>query len=78
MRGARRPLIFVMIQESVSARCFRRREYSDVRLSSLHGKDQPGGNIAHINEIHDEIQIKLQTLAEKCRSIAVGGVTLWS
>ena len=34
-------------------------------LSALHGKDQPGGNIAHIDEVHDEIEIQLQPRAEE-------------
>ena len=28
-------------------------------LSPFHGKDQSRGNIAHVNEVHDEIQIEL-------------------
>ena len=30
-------------------------------LSALHGKDQPGGDIAHIDEVHDEIEIQLKS-----------------
>src|SRR4029078_686082 len=40
----------------------------DVALSgtsALHGKDQPFGSVAHIDEIHDKIEMQLETPAEK-------------
>ena len=34
-------------------------------LSAFHGKDQPFGDIANIDEVHGEIEIQLKTAAEK-------------
>ncbi len=34
-------------------------------LSAFHGEDQARCDVAHVDEIHDEIEIELKTLAEK-------------
>lgn len=45
-------------------------------LSAFHGQNQPCRDIAHIDEVYNEIEIQLKTRLRKCRSITVGGVTL--
>ena len=32
-------------------------------VSALHGKDQPFGGVAHIDEVHDKIKMQLKTSA---------------
>ena len=32
-------------------------------LSALHGKDQPFGGVAHIDEVHDKIKMQLKASA---------------
>src|SRR4029079_5322710 len=36
-------------------------------LSALHGKDQSRCDVAHVDEIQDEIEIELKALAEETR-----------
>ena len=34
-------------------------------LSAFHGKDQPFGGVAHIDEVHDKIKMQLKTSARE-------------
>ena len=41
------------------------RMYRCPTLSAFHGKNEPRRNIAHVDEVHDEIEIQLNAPAEK-------------